>query len=93
MLTFNSKLLTISAFSIVIYLIITSVELKRNSYTYQNSVPLPNTEQRIKEIRKQASGKEKLSMEKDPSLQEKVVYLIVDYIAGEEFRKRFVKHV
>jgi biopolymer transport protein ExbD len=90
---FNSKILTISAFAVVIYVIVTSVDIKRNTYVENKSMDLPNTEQRIKNIREKASGKEKIAIEKDNTLQEKVVISIIDYILGEEFRKQFLKHV
>ena len=47
-----------------------------------------------KDIRNKASGQDNSMIEeKEISLQEKIVYGIIDYIAGEDFRKTFIKHV
>ena len=91
MLTYNSKILTIGAFGLVIYLMINSLQIKGNTYK-RSDIVLPNTEERIKQIREEASGKEKIAKEKEISLQEKVAYSVIDYIMGEEFRKKFIKN-
>lgn len=93
MLTFNSKILSFSAFAIIVYFIFTSVHIKGHSSSHQQSIPLSNTEQRIKEIRAEASGKEKIAIEEDITWKEQMVYSIIDYIAGEDFRKQFINHV
>jgi len=94
MLAFNNKFFTISAFCLVLYLISISLNFKHTIHPIQNKIPQPNTEGRIKEIRERASGKSEIMKEKEISLQEQIVYSIIDYIAGEEFRKTFIiKHV
>lgn len=92
MLTFNSKILTLTALSLVLYLMISSIDIgSRKSVDKINNAPI-NTEQRIKQIREKVSGKEKIAKEKHYTLQEKIVFSIIDYIMGEEFKEKFIKN-
>lgn len=92
MLTYSNKILTIVSFAFVIYLMISNIEIKHDISKSQPGTVYPNTEGRIQEIRKQASGKDRIITEKDNTLQEKLAYSFIDYIMGESFRKKFVKH-
>jgi hypothetical protein len=91
---FNNKLFTIGAFAVTIYLISSSIHFKNNHYSSINHTSVPSIEERINDIRNKASGQgNSMIEEKEISLQEKIVYGIIDYIAGEDFRKTFIKHV
>ncbi len=92
MLTYSNRILTILSFSFVIYLMISNIDVRRDDSRSQFETIYPNTEGRIQEIRKEASGKDKIITEKETTLQERLAYSCIDYIMGESFRKKFVKH-
>jgi hypothetical protein len=91
MLSFNSRILTFAALSLVLYLMISSIDLSpKHSNGSNHKSYSDNQEKRIEEIRKEITGKNKIENQGTNTIHEKVVYFLIDSIAGEEFRKKML---